>query len=83
VNNDWGEWRLQESASGLNVSAVTKGQNCVIEHKDDKKDFKALISAIEILGFTKLEQDTIFRMLASVLHIGNIYFLRKQVSSCY
>lgn len=59
---------------------LNQGQNCSIEHKDDKADFRSLISAIETLGFSKAEQDTIFRMLASVLHIGNIYFLRKQVS---
>jgi myosin-15 len=56
-----------------------KGGNCKIEYKDDGEDFQALISAIDILGFGKLEQDTIFKMLASVLHIGNIYFNKRQV----
>jgi myosin-15 len=61
------------------ININQKGGNCVIDYKDDKEDFEALISAIDILGFSKLEQDTIFKMLASVLHIGNIYFCKKQV----
>ncbi len=62
---------------------LNQGRNCIIEHKDDMKDFKALITAIEILEFSKQEQDTIFKMLASVLHVGNIYFTRKQVSNLF
>ncbi len=57
-------------------SAVT-----TIECKDDRDDFVSLKAAIEILGFGKHEQETIFKILAAVLHIGNIYFNRiKQVS---
>ncbi len=51
----------------------------MIEQKDDGRDFRALTAAFEILGFTKQEQDNIFRILSSVLHTGNIYFRRKQV----
>lgn len=60
---------------------VFKGGSFKIEYKDDREDFHALISAIDILGFSKPEQDTIFKMLASVLHIGNIFFNRKQVNA--
>jgi len=31
------------------------------------------------LGLNSDEQDTIFRILASVLHLGNVYFHRKQL----
>ncbi len=55
-----------------------KGESCSIRHKNDADDFRSLISAIDILGFSKLEQEIIFKILASVLHIGNIYFVRKQ-----
>lgn len=34
---------------------------------------------MQVLGFTSEEQDTIFRILASVLHLGNVYFHRKQM----
>ena len=43
------------------------------------QDFKALLSAMQVLGFSSEEQDTIFRILSSVLHLGNVYFHRKQM----
>lgn len=56
------------------------GQNYdKIDGKNDTQDFKSLLSAMQVLGFTSEEQDTIFRILSSVLHLGNVYFLRKQM----
>lgn len=52
--------------------------DCRIAYKDDAEDFRALIAAIEILGFSRQDQETIFKILACVLHIGNVYFNRKQ-----
>ena len=43
-------------------------------------DFHSLLSAIEILGFEKSEQDTILKILSAVLHLGNVYFNRKHVN---
>ncbi|XP_047476292.1 unconventional myosin-XV-like [Penaeus chinensis] len=34
---------------------------------------------MQVLGFSTQEQDTIFRILAAVLHLGNVYFHRKQL----
>lgn len=45
--------------------------------KNDAQDYKALMSAMQILGFSPLEQDTIMRILSSVLHLGNVYFNQK------
>ena len=56
-----------------------QGGNCEIDGKSDTQDFKALLSAMQVLGFTSEEQDTIFKILASVLHLGNVYFHRKQM----
>lgn len=58
---------------------LNQGGSCGIEGKNDTQDFKALLSAMQVLGFTSDEQDTIFRILASVLHMGNVYFHRKQM----
>lgn len=54
---------------------LNQGGSSKIEAKDDAENFRTLTSAMDILGFGKPETDTIFKMLASVLHIGNIYFL--------
>ncbi|XP_014481805.1 PREDICTED: unconventional myosin-XV isoform X1 [Dinoponera quadriceps] len=58
---------------------LNQGGNCEIDGKSDVQDFKALLSAMQVLGFTSEEQDTIFKILASVLHLGNVYFHRKQM----
>lgn len=56
-----------------------QGGNCFIDGKNDTQDFKALLSAMQVLGFSSEEQDTIFKILSSVLHLGNVYFHRKQM----
>lgn len=58
---------------------LNQGGSCDIPGKDDEQDFRFLLSAMQVLGFTNEEQDTIFRMLSSVLHLGNVYFHRKQL----
>ncbi|XP_018313717.1 unconventional myosin-XV isoform X2 [Mycetomoellerius zeteki] len=58
---------------------LNQGGNCEIDGKSDVQDFKALLSAMQVLGFSSEEQDTIFRILSSVLHLGNVYFHRKQM----
>ncbi|KAI2804564.1 Myosin and Kinesin Tail domain protein [Blomia tropicalis] len=57
---------------------LNQGNCCQIDGKDDAEDFRFLIGAMQVLGFTMEEQDIIFRILASILHLGNVYFHRKQ-----
>lgn len=57
-----------------------QGGNCSIEGKDDGEDFRRLLSAMDILCFTPEEQNGIYKLLSSVLHLGNIYFQPHQVS---
>jgi len=47
-----------------------------IATKSDSQDFQSLLNAMHILNFTKNEQETIFKILAAILHLGNIYFSR-------
>ena len=58
---------------------LNQGSSPEIEGKNDGEDFRFLLAAMQVLGFTNEEQDTIFRILASVLHLGNIFFHRKQL----
>lgn len=44
---------------------MLQGGNCEIDGKFDGEDFQSLLSAMQVLGFTSEEQDTIFRILAS------------------
>uniref|UniRef100_A0A087XL45 Myosin XVAb n=1 Tax=Poecilia formosa TaxID=48698 RepID=A0A087XL45_POEFO len=56
-----------------------QGGNCTIEGKDDGEDFRRLLNAMDILCFTPEEQNGIYRLLSSVLHLGNVYFQSHQV----
>ncbi|XP_027873817.1 unconventional myosin-XV [Xiphophorus couchianus] len=58
---------------------LNQGGNCTIEGKDDGEDFRRLLSAMDILCFTPEEQNGIYRLLSSVLHLGNVYFQSHQV----
>ena len=59
---------------------LNQGGNCSIQGRDDTENFRALSAAMDVLNFERTEQETIFKMLASVLHIGNIYFKKIQVN---
>ncbi|KAL2041549.1 hypothetical protein N7G274_005931 [Stereocaulon virgatum] len=41
---------------------------------DDSADFKDTLNAMKIIGLSQGEQDNIFRMLATILWVGNITF---------
>ncbi|XP_075318584.1 unconventional myosin-XV [Odontesthes bonariensis] len=57
---------------------LNQGGNCIIEGKDDREDFRRLLSAVDILCFTPEELNAIYRLLSSVLHLGNVYFQPHQ-----
>ena len=50
-----------------------------IDGKNDAEDWEALGSALQVLGFTAEERETLWKILASILHLGNVYFHRKQL----
>ena len=58
---------------------LNQGGSCIIDGKVDKEDFHSLLSAMQVLGFTSEEQDVIFKIISSILHMGNVYFHRKQL----
>ena len=58
---------------------LNQGGSCNIDGKVDKDDFQNLLSAMQVLGFTSEEQDVIFKIISSILHLGNVYFHRKQL----
>lgn len=42
---------------------------------DDAEEFRGLAAALTILGVTQQEQEGLWRLLAALLHIGNIQFI--------
>ncbi|KAM6966388.1 LOW QUALITY PROTEIN: unconventional myosin-XV [Tautogolabrus adspersus] len=57
---------------------LNQGGDCGITGKNDAEDFLRLRAAMEILHFTPEDQSAIFRVLSSILHLGNVYFQRYE-----
>ncbi|KAM9844223.1 unconventional myosin-XV [Aulostomus maculatus] len=57
---------------------LNQGGDCGITGKSDSEDFRRLLAAMEILHFTPDDQSAIFRVLSSILHLGNVYFQRHE-----
>uniref|UniRef100_A0A0L8FJC4 Myosin motor domain-containing protein n=3 Tax=Octopus bimaculoides TaxID=37653 RepID=A0A0L8FJC4_OCTBM len=55
---------------------LNQGNSCTIPGRNDAENFRALTEAMDVLGFSKTEKKTIQSILASVLHLGNIYFCK-------
>ncbi|XP_062841982.1 unconventional myosin-XV [Trichomycterus rosablanca] len=60
---------------------LNQGGNCEIIGKNDGDDFRRLLSAMEILHFNAEDQNGIFRILSSILHLGNVFFERYERDS--
>lgn len=61
------------------MCASVQGGDCAIEGKDDREDFRRLLNAMDILCFTPDELNGVYRLLSSVLHLGNVFFQPHQV----
>lgn len=55
------------------------GGDCSPGHSGSGADWGALTRAMQVLGVGEAEQDGIIKVLASVLHLGNVYFHRRQL----
>ncbi|XP_067238478.1 unconventional myosin-XV isoform X1 [Chanodichthys erythropterus] len=60
---------------------LNQGGDCEIVGKSDGEDFRRLLSAMEILHFSAEDQNGIFRILSSILHLGNVFFERYETES--
>ncbi|KAM4632500.1 unconventional myosin-XV [Discoglossus pictus] len=60
---------------------LNQGGNCEIPAKSDAEDFRRLLNAMESLSFSTEDQDSIFRILSSILHLGNVYFEKYETES--
>eukprot|EP01132_Coremiostelium_polycephalum_P006092 gene6092-7590_t len=57
-----------------------KKSNCIdVNTIDDANDFKAVIKAMETLGLNDKDQNSIWRILAAILHLGNVTFADNPV----
>ena len=63
---------------------LNQGGNSYIESIDDLEQFQATRNALTTLGISSEMQSQVFRVLAAILHLGNIDILdtRDQSESC-
>ncbi|KAF1898314.1 hypothetical protein Lal_00033081 [Lupinus albus] len=53
--------------------------NCYeLEGLDESKEYSATRSAMDVVGISSEEQDAIFRVVAAILHLGNIEFVKGE-----
>ncbi|KAL0418596.1 UNVERIFIED_CONTAM: Myosin-8 [Sesamum radiatum] len=57
--------------------------NCIeLDGVDDAKEYAATRKAMDTVGISSEEQDAIFRVIAAILHLGNIEFTKgKEIDS--
>lgn len=60
---------------------LNQGQSPVIEGVDDLESFEETTTALTVLGFSSKQQDDMFRILAAILHLGNVRFA-KEAEGC-
>ncbi|XP_014215597.1 myosin-IA [Copidosoma floridanum] len=64
--------RLVRDPSQYNY--IKKGVDKNLTNSDDKSNYKDVVRAMSTLGFTQIETTTIWNVVASVLHLGNVTF---------
>lgn len=58
-----------------------QGRACRLQDKKDARDFAGLATALQMLGLCPEELTTIWALLATILHLGNICFSSSEVGS--
>ena len=51
---------------------IGKGVSMFVDNVDDAKTFQETCSAMTMLGITTKEQRTIWKVVAAILHLGNV-----------
>lgn len=52
---------------------LNQGGAATIDGVDDAKSFQEMVAALSLLGFGPKEQNDMWRVLAAVLHLGNVH----------
>ncbi|KAM9954419.1 hypothetical protein ACTFIW_003961 [Dictyostelium discoideum] len=65
------EWGLTQATD---FYYLAQSKCTTVEDVDDSKDFHEVKAAMETVGISRDEQTEIFRILAAILHVGNIRF---------
>ncbi|XP_063780654.1 unconventional myosin-Ig [Pseudophryne corroboree] len=56
---------------GLYVFTSGDSNNCAI---NDKSTYNMVLDSMKVIGFSQLEVDSVYKVLAAILHLGNVCF---------
>ncbi|EFA06975.2 unconventional myosin-Va [Tribolium castaneum] len=60
---------------------LNQGESPNVDGVDDLQTFEETLYALNLLGFKKSDLDDMFKIIASVLHLGNIKFVESIIST--
>lgn len=73
------QYQQMYGIQGPETYIYTSAARCIdADGINDGKDFAETLQAMEIIGLLQTEQDNIFRMLATILWVGNISFIEDE-----
>jgi myosin heavy subunit len=62
--------------NGASQFAYLNKSECLnVEGIDDKKDFQDVLNAMSIIRLNEADKFNIFRLIAGILHLGNVTFV--------
>ena len=59
---------------------LNQGENPTIDGVDDRGSFEETRTALSLLGFSQREQADMFKILAAILHLGNVMIAEAAAS---
>lgn len=76
------EFKMLRLGNADNFHYTKQGGSPVIEGVDDTKEMAHTRQACTLLGISESYQMGIFRILAGILHLGNVAFTSRDSDSC-
>ncbi|KAF4017448.1 hypothetical protein G4228_008509 [Cervus hanglu yarkandensis] len=76
------EFKVLRLGDANNFHYTNQGGSPVIEGVDDAKEMAHTRQACTLLGISESYQMGIFRILAGILHLGNVVFMSRDSDSC-
>ncbi|XP_019384614.1 PREDICTED: unconventional myosin-Ig [Crocodylus porosus] len=64
--------RLTRDAAAYRYTQESAGTSSM---NNDKSNYKAVADAMQVIGFSPEEVDSVHRILATILHLGNVHFV--------
>ena len=64
-------------------TVLNKGNTLKIQGVDDREEYRKLVNALDLLGITAREKESLMKLLAALLSLGNITFSQDEAEKAY